>query len=306
MGRSGSTSSEGSGTRSLKTAAAVLRTLRLLGEHPAGLCPAEIATVLGKSPATARYLVNTLCEAAYAERTDDGRVRLSGSPPWGSWGVRWPDGSAEVVVDLLPDHPPADLAPGDPAPGSLLAGAVTDLYRVTRQRAYLVRRSGSVVATISDMRGHQGLARVPGLDDHVRPQHAHALGLTRVLLAASPAYREAVESEPLTALTPRTVTTVAGLRRAVDDARERGWAVDDGEFADGFATLAAPVVSPSGTSTVAIGISCSTRRLATDQEALVRAVLRIAASARTAWASTGALPGPADPVAASGLSARRR
>lgn len=266
----------GSGTRSLKTAAAVLRALRLLGDHPAGLVPAELALALGKSAATARYMANTLCSAGYAERTDGGRIRLSDAPPWGSWGSGAP---------AVGDHEPADLAPGDAAPGSLLAQSVTDLYRLTRQRTYLVRRSGSVVATVCDSRGHRGLARVPGLSDHIPPQRAHALGLTRVLLAASSAYREAVESETLTALTPRTVTTVAALRRVVDDVRHRGWAVDDGEFADGFATLAAPVVSPSGTSTVAIGLSCSSRRLAVDRDDLVDAVLTVSASAREAWAS---------------------
>ena len=71
----------------------------------------------------------------------------------------------------------------------------------------------------------------------------------------------------------------------VDDVRLRGWAVDDGEFADGFATLAAPVVSPSGTSTVAIGLSCSSRRLAVDRDELVGAVLTVSTSAREAWAS---------------------
>jgi IclR family transcriptional regulator, acetate operon repressor len=265
----------GTGTRSLKTAAAVLRALRLLGDHPAGLVPAELADALGKSPATARYMANTLCHAGYAERSDDGRIRLSDAPPWGSWG----SGAA------VGDHEPADLAPGDAAPGSLLAQSVTDLYRLTRQRTYLVRRSGTVVATVCDSRGHQGLARVPGLSDHIPPQRAHALGLTRVLLAASSAYREAVESETLAALTPRTVTTVDGLRRVVDRVRRCGWAVDDGEFADGFATLAAPVVSPSGTSTVAIGLSCSSRRLAVDRDELVDAVLSVSASATEAWAS---------------------
>ena len=49
--------------RSLKTAASVLQVLHLLGGHPGGLSPHEVAAKLGKSPATARYMVNTLAEA---------------------------------------------------------------------------------------------------------------------------------------------------------------------------------------------------------------------------------------------------
>lgn len=258
---------EEAGARSLKTAATVLRALRLLGDHPAGLFPADLALHLGKSPATARYMVNTLCEAGYAERAGDGRCRLCVAPPWGAWG---PDGD--------------DLGPGDPAADSLLAEAVTDLYRRTRQRAYLVRRSGSVLATVADVRGHQGLARLPGLEDHVPPRQAHALALTQVLLAASPTYREALAGERLAALTPHTITSVPDLHRELAEVARRGWAVEDGQFASGFATLAAPVAAPSGTFTVALGLSCSSRRLEAEGPGLVEAVVAGAAAAREAWA----------------------
>src|ERR1700712_3993011 len=69
-------SEDTSGPRSLKTAAMVLRALRLLGDHPEGLSPAEIGAYLGKSSATARYMVNTLVEAGYARRDASGRARL--------------------------------------------------------------------------------------------------------------------------------------------------------------------------------------------------------------------------------------
>lgn len=278
----------GSGARSLKTAATVLRALRLLGDHPAGVAPVELAAALGKSAATARYMANTLCLAGYAERTDDGRVRLSDAPPWGAWGRPGPEDTPESAG-------PASAAP---VPATLLTRAVTDLYRLARQRTYLVRRCGPVLASVCETRGHQGLARVPGLGGHVPPQRAHSLGLTRMLLAASPSYRAAVESEQSAGPTPPT--TVAALRREVERAGRRGWAADDGEFARGFATVAAPVVSPSGTSTVAIGLSCSSRRLATDQDALVRAVVSVAASTQAAWAASD----HSDPAA--GLSDRRR
>ncbi|MCD2192788.1 helix-turn-helix domain-containing protein [Actinomycetospora endophytica] len=273
-------SEDTSGARSLKTAAMVLRALRLLGDHPEGLSPADIGAQLGKSSATARYMVNTLVEAGFARRDTSGRCRLGAAPPWGAWVP------AEGADDPEPTAAP-DLGPEDPAPGAILAEAVTELYRRTRQRAYLVRRTGSVVASITDVRGHQGLARLPGLDTHIPPERAHALGLTKVLLAASPVYREAVCSEQLEAVTPQTVTCPVRFAHELDDVAARGWALDDGEFALGFATVAAPVIAPSGTSTVALGLSCSTRRLAAQRDELVAAVVEVAAQARRQWGTGG-------------------
>lgn len=270
----------GGGARSLKTAATVLRALRLLGDHPAGLCATELAARLGKSAATARYMINTLCEAGYAERDGSGRCRLTDAPPWGHWG------------------PPGPV-PGDPDPGAVLAEAVTELYRRTRQRSYLVRRTGTLVAAVTDSRGHQGLAKLPGLGTHVPPQHAHALAMTKVLLAASPPYREAVEAEPLVALTPATVTDLATLRAELDEVARTGVALDREEYAEGFATVAARVVSPSGAATVAVGLSCSARRLALDEEELTDAVRDVARRAAAQWAGeASARPTPpvSDPV----------
>jgi IclR family transcriptional regulator, acetate operon repressor len=167
----------------------------------------------------------------------------------------------------------------------VLSEAVTELYRRTRQRTYLVRRTGTVVASISDVRGHQGLARVPGLETHIPPERAHALGLTKVLLAASPVYREAVCGEPLAAFTPHTITCPDTFSRELDEVAARGWALDDGEFAPGFATVAAPVTAPSGTSTVALGLSCSVRRLASHRDELVAAVVAVAEAARREWSA---------------------
>ncbi|PVZ09934.1 IclR family transcriptional regulator [Actinomycetospora cinnamomea] len=258
----------GGGSRSLKTAATVLRALRLLGDHPGGLCAADLAEYLGKSAATARYMINTMCDAGYAERDGSGRCRLTDAPPWGAWGTT----------------EPASPVPGDPDPGAVLAEAATELYRRTRQRAYLVRRTGTVVASVTDTRGHQGLAKLPGLGQHIPPHHAHALALTKVLLATSPVYREAVEGEPLARLTPATITDTEALRRELEGVLRDGVAVDREEYAEGFATVAAPVVAPSGTSTVAIGVSCSARRLAADGDELLATVRAVAERATVQWA----------------------
>jgi DNA-binding IclR family transcriptional regulator len=273
----------GGGARSLKTAATVLRALRLLGDHPMGLCASELAERLGKSAATARYMINTLCEAGYAVRDGSGRCRLTEAPPWGHWGA----------------HPASDSpVPGDPDPGAVLAEATTELYRRTRQRSYLVRRTGTLVAAVTDSRGHQGLAKLPGLGTHVPPDQAHALAMTKVLLAASPAYREAVEAEPLHALTASTTTELRALSAELDEVARTGLAVDREEYAEGFCCIGAPIFAPDGQVAASIAISTPARKFAVDADELTDAVRDVATTATRGWLEADTdlpPPRPADP-----------
>jgi DNA-binding IclR family transcriptional regulator len=140
-----------------------------------------------------------------------------------------------------------------------------------------------VVARVSDIRGHQGLARLPGLTENVPPDQAHALAMTKVLLAVSPSYLDAVESEPLVALTDRTLVRVDDLHADLQRVRDRGHALDNQEYADGFCTIAAPVTSPSGAVTVALGISTSARRFALDAVEMARVVVTVAKDAEHQW-----------------------
>jgi len=54
--------------RSLKTAAEALAALRFLGTAADGVTAEDLAIELGKSTATARYLLNTLCQEGFAAR----------------------------------------------------------------------------------------------------------------------------------------------------------------------------------------------------------------------------------------------
>ena len=107
--------------RSLKTAAEALAALRLLGANPHGVTAERLATALGKSTSTARYLLNTMCQEGYAVKEGAAGVhRLVETPPWGGpWGA-----SEAPARHELPER---------------LLDAVTELYVRTRQRAYLAQ-----------------------------------------------------------------------------------------------------------------------------------------------------------------------
>ena len=71
----------------------------------------------------------------------------------------------------------------------------------------------------------------------------HATGAGKCLLAALPlAKRDSlIDRLELRTYTPHTIVDAAALRRALDEARERGFTLDDEEYDDGVRCVAVPV-----------------------------------------------------------------
>ena len=90
----------------------------------------------------------------------------------------------------------------------------------------------------------------------------HATGAGKALLAWLPAPRreallQRIELRPHTS---HTIHDLAALRRALDEIRERGYAVDDEEFDEGVRCVAVPV-GPLGAPLAAISVSGPANRL---------------------------------------------
>jgi len=84
----------------------------------------------------------------------------------------------------------------------------------------------------------------------------HCTGIGKVLLA----HLSASELKPilkgtLKSYTNRTITRVPDLRSALQEVRERGYAIDEQEITRGLVCIAAPVFGPDGT--VAGALSCT-------------------------------------------------
>lgn len=278
-----------SGGRSLKTAAEALAALRFLGAAEEGTTAEALAAELGKSTATARYLLNTLCQEGFAVRDGrSGTFRLQDTPPWGdAWG------DPEAPHDLTPHDLPERLS-----------DAVTDLYWRTRQRTYLARWEPDDDATvIVDARGHQGLARVPDLTERIPLASAHALAVTKALIASSGPRATALrERSDLASFTGTTITSPPAIELELARVRRRGYAVDREEYAEGFCCIGAPIFAPDGRVAASIAISTPARRFATYAEELTGAVRDVAETATRGWRETDAVgadlppPLPADPV----------
>lgn len=236
--------------RTLKTARAVLRVLRHMAQHPEGLTTGDVAALLGKSQATAGYLLNSLCAERFA----------------------WHD-SAAARYRLLSPASHVAVPTGADDVTSLLPGAAEELYRRTGERSYLARRDGERLV-VTDSYGRQGLPKVPGLPETLCAER-HAVAIGKVLLAFQPPEASA-PVERLRGYTRATITRPAALTRELDRVRAAGYALDREEFAAGFCCLAAPVLDESGRAVAALGVSVPAARFSLTGAALVRQVVRVA------------------------------
>jgi len=86
---------------------------------------------------------------------------------------------------------------------------------------------------------------------------AYCSGIGKVLLAHLPeAQRRAyLAGGPLIALTSRTITDPVDLEQELKRIRWRGYAIDDGEIAEGLACVAVPIKAPDGEVHAAISVS---------------------------------------------------
>ena len=82
----------------------------------------------------------------------------------------------------------------------------------------------------------------------------HATGAGKALLAALPAPRRdaLIERLDLRGHTPRTIMERSALRRALEEIRERGYAIDDEEYDEGVRCVAVAVM-PAGAGAPARG-----------------------------------------------------
>ena len=105
------------------------------------------------------------------------------------------------------------------------------------------------------------------------PAHATALGKALLAAREDSDLRDVLDP-PLRALTARTITTWESLRAELEATRERGYAVDDGETADGLRCFAVTVPQEDwreGTCppTDAISVSVPTFRLHEQREKII-------------------------------------
>ncbi len=123
------------------------------------------------------------------------------------------------------------------------------------------------------------------------PAHATALGKA-ILAELDDQAREAALAELVLApWTARTITDPARLAEDLAAARERGYAIEDGEFHEARRSIGAAVRDHSGSVVAAVGVGAPTSRLSDDVMAEVAAAVVASAHAVSRRLGAGALEG---------------
>jgi IclR family transcriptional regulator, pca regulon regulatory protein len=85
----------------------------------------------------------------------------------------------------------------------------------------------------------------------------------RVLLSSlpDPELAKQLSAAVVTRRTPKTVVSISGLRKVIDEARTRGYAMNDEELELGLRALAVPVIDHAGRTVAAMSVSVSAARI---------------------------------------------
>jgi DNA-binding IclR family transcriptional regulator len=104
---------------------------------------------------------------------------------------------------------------------------------------------------------------------------AHATGLGKAQLAYLPqeVLTQRLKGQTLPRFTANTIVDPAALMEELDAIRERGFAIDGEEYAEGLECLAVPIHDHSGRVSAAISASIPTIRATIDQESLALRLL---------------------------------
>ena len=121
------------------------------------------------------------------------------------------------------------------------------------------------------------------------PVHCTAMGKVQLIDMPQDALAALLGPEPYRQMTPKTVTTLGGLLADLEEARARGYGLNDEELAVGLRSVAAPIRGSGSEIVAAINISVPSMRV-TRRELKTQLAPLITDAARTLSAALGATP----------------
>jgi len=251
----------------IQSVSRALRILDALTQHPQGLGVVDIAKQIGLNVSTTHHLVNTLADGAYVTQLDSGHYRLG-----------------HAVARLYGGYRIAQ------EPEARLTTLLNQLVAAIQETGYLAGWQEDDVVIQSIVEGSQQL-RVGGLQVGFRG-HAHARAAGKALLAyLEPAQLDAyLAAHPMDRLTAHTLASPQALKAHLRQVVQQGYALDEEEFTDGIACVAAPIFSGEGKAVAAYSISAPAWRLTQNFKPFVAAVVQ---AAKEASLTLGYRPGAA-------------
>jgi IclR family transcriptional regulator, acetate operon repressor len=242
------------------------RILVHLAEQPESRSAKEIAAALGLALPTAYHLLGTLVSEGLLTK-DSGRQYQLGPA------------LAAITDAYMRQFTPPDY----------LVGPLRQLADASGETAYVGCWRQNRLAVLASVEGRNAV-RVSGVDvGFIVAAHARASG--KVLLAFAPgALRDAYLLEnPLVSVTPRTIVEPSELKLELERTRLLGYGVDEEEFREGVACVAAPLLE-GGYPVAAYSLSAPVERFRRLRQELIDHVLEAVrqASAERAGGSAAA------------------
>jgi IclR family transcriptional regulator, acetate operon repressor len=235
----------------VQSAARAIGILLAIAQSENGLTTKQISDQVNIGRQATYHLLHTLTSTGMVTRDDGNRYVL---------GIR---------VGTLAEGFARQLAPAEH-----LAPLVRALAQETGETSYASGWWGGEITAMSVARGTNPVQAAEVPQGHVGDAHARASG--KLLLArATPAVREGyLAAHPLRKLGPNTITSRAALDRELAEIRDRGYSVDDQEFADGLYCMAIPL--DHGYSPFVLAISGPRPRMLEHRERYLATLRRIA------------------------------
>lgn len=227
--------------------------LRLIAADGGGRAIAAIASEAEIPLATAYRLVAELVDHALVIPVERGRYMAG-------------PGLIEIAGRV---HPAEILA-------RLAQPMVAGIARRFRQDAHLAVMEGGMVTYLVKA----GAGKAAGFARQGMQLEAYCSGVGKVLLAHLPTAElaEYLANGPFIRLTANTIVEPDALRRHLEAVRERGWAIDDEEIAEGLKCLAVPVLNHHGEVIAALSVSGRAGWLAPARMIAVREALESVAA----------------------------
>jgi DNA-binding IclR family transcriptional regulator len=221
--------------RPVPAATAALRVLRFLSGQPVPVSATHIAGALGLPRSSAYHLLTAMADEDFVVHYPEDRT-------WGMGIAAW-----EVGHGFARQEPLARLA----------RMPLARLVDRVGQSAHLVVLHGADVLYVIEERAP---GRPPLVTDVGVRLPAHLTASGRAILASLPAAQVTALYPGKEAFTSRTGAgprSPTELRRLLATTRQRGYATEDGEVTEGFASIAAPI--DAGTIHASVAVTWESR-----------------------------------------------
>ena len=242
----------------IRSVARASRILVHLGQQPEGRTAKEVAVALSLPLPTAYHLLGTLVAEGLVAKDSRRRYRLG--PALGA--------ISDAFVRQF-------------SPPEYLVGPLHRLAEATGETAYVAAWRHDRIVVLASVEG-QNAVRVSGVHlGYIEAAHARASGKLLLAFAPEEVRTAYLALNPLVPITPGTIVQADEFELDLERTRLRGYAVDDEEFREGVACVAAPVLE-GGHAVAAYSVSAPADRFRRRRSELVARVLEATRNAADA------------------------